>query len=218
MCAPVVRRTIVYVDGFNFYYGVLKKTPYKWLDLQRFFTLLRPHDDLQAVKFFTSLLSPGPHRIRQDALLQALGTRPLIEVVHGRFKTKKVVCRCRDCPTRTPHAFEVPEEKRTDVNIAIHLLAIHLLDDAYAGRCDQQILVSGDSDLAPAVKMVRQRFPAIRTVVYIPARTHHRGAASELRGAAHKHDTLPLGSLSRSQLPPTIPDGVGGTIRKPAAW
>tara|TARA_R110002072_G_scaffold29206_4_gene92759 strand:- start:564 stop:863 length:300 start_codon:yes stop_codon:yes gene_type:complete len=26
-------RTCVYVDGFNLYYGALKRTPYKWLDL-----------------------------------------------------------------------------------------------------------------------------------------------------------------------------------------
>ena len=26
-------RTIVYVDGFNLYYGCLKNTPWKWLDL-----------------------------------------------------------------------------------------------------------------------------------------------------------------------------------------
>jgi hypothetical protein len=30
-------RTAVYVDGFNLYFGVLKRTPYKWLDLQRLF-------------------------------------------------------------------------------------------------------------------------------------------------------------------------------------
>ena len=25
-------RTIAYIDGFNLYYGLLKGTPYKWLD------------------------------------------------------------------------------------------------------------------------------------------------------------------------------------------
>ncbi len=27
-------RTNVYVDGFNLYYGALRKTPYRWLDLR----------------------------------------------------------------------------------------------------------------------------------------------------------------------------------------
>ena len=26
-------RTRVYIDGYNFYYGCLRRTPYKWLDL-----------------------------------------------------------------------------------------------------------------------------------------------------------------------------------------
>ena len=50
----------------------------------------------------------------------------------------------------------VPEEKRTDVNIGIHMV-----DDAYQQRCDHEIVVSGDSDLVSAIKMVRQRFPNI---------------------------------------------------------
>ncbi len=41
---PTLPKTIVYVDGFNLYYGVLKNTGYKWLDLERFFTLLRQAD------------------------------------------------------------------------------------------------------------------------------------------------------------------------------
>jgi hypothetical protein len=27
--------THVYIDGFNLYYGALKKTPYKWLNIKR---------------------------------------------------------------------------------------------------------------------------------------------------------------------------------------
>src|SRR5437870_4182308 len=30
-------RTIIYIDGFNFYYGALKNTKFKWLDLQTLF-------------------------------------------------------------------------------------------------------------------------------------------------------------------------------------
>ena len=176
-------------DGFNFYYGVLKDTRYKWLDLQQFFALLRPHDDLRAIKFFTSLLEPGPRRSRQETLLQALTTRPLIEVVYGRFKKKNVVCQCRDCPTEDPHTFEGPEEKRTDVNVAIHLL-----DDAYRGRCEQQILASGDSDLAPAVRMVRQRFPGIRTFCVHPRQDSQSSSGGRVARRRGKTQDDPAGS------------------------
>jgi hypothetical protein len=38
-------RTIVYIDGFNLYYGAVKGTPYKWLDLKSVCQkLLDPHN------------------------------------------------------------------------------------------------------------------------------------------------------------------------------
>ena len=55
----------------------------------------------------------------------------------------------------------VNEEKRTDVNIAIQML-----EDAYEDRCDKLILVSGDSDLVPAV--IRVRNLGKKVLVYIP--------------------------------------------------
>ncbi len=34
------QKTHVYVDGFNIYYGAVRKTPYKWLDLAKLSPLL----------------------------------------------------------------------------------------------------------------------------------------------------------------------------------
>jgi hypothetical protein len=34
----------VYIDGFNLYYGALKRTPYKWLDLALLARTLLPTD------------------------------------------------------------------------------------------------------------------------------------------------------------------------------
>ena len=48
-------RTFVYVDGFNLYYGALKGTAIKWLDLVALFkTVLQPHHDILTVKYFTA--------------------------------------------------------------------------------------------------------------------------------------------------------------------
>jgi hypothetical protein len=79
------------VDGFNLYYGAVKGTPYKWLDLQRYFTLLRQHDDIQAIQYFTAEIV-GPGLVRQQAFLAALATKPLVEIIFGRFKRKKMRC------------------------------------------------------------------------------------------------------------------------------
>jgi len=55
-------RTYIYVDGFNLYYGALKGTPYKWLDLLTLFGLvLKPHHEILSIKYFTALVSES-HR------------------------------------------------------------------------------------------------------------------------------------------------------------
>ena len=89
-------RTIVYIDGFNLYYGAIKGTSHKWLNLQRYFEMLRPADDLRAIKYFTALVG-GSSRSRQDSYLRALATLPLVEVIPGRFKTKHYKCRHPMC-------------------------------------------------------------------------------------------------------------------------
>jgi len=206
-------RVIVYIDGFNFYYGAVKPTPsLKWLDLERYCKLLRPHDDVQAVRYFTALVN-GPTKPNQEAYLKALATTPLVNVVLGKFKDKTVKCGVSACTYVAARRFKVPEEKRTDVNIAISML-----DDSYQDMCDHLILFSGDSDLVPAINLVRLRFPAKKVTVYVPSRDPTRGAAVELRLAASKHRDLPLSLLAKAQFPDAIPDGAGGTINRPAAW
>ena len=51
-------RTIVYIDGFNLYYGQLKGTPYKWLDpVALFQRVLGPQNQI------TQIIR---HRIRME--------------------------------------------------------------------------------------------------------------------------------------------------------
>ena len=56
-----------------------------------------------------------------------------------------------------------------------------MLDDAYQHQAERMVLVSGDSDLVPAIRTIQERFPTIQVVVYVPARDPRRGAATELR-------------------------------------
>jgi uncharacterized LabA/DUF88 family protein len=211
---PILRpRTIFYVDGFNLYYGAVRATPdQKWLDLERYCKLLRPHDDIVSIRYFSALVS-GPTRSNQETYLRALSTTPLVEVVLGKFKQKNVKCGVATCTSPGQKWYQMPEEKRTDVNIAVFML-----DDAYQNACDQMIIFSGDSDLVPVINMVRRRFPAKKIIVYVPSRDPVRGAAVELRTAAHVNRTLPLQLLSKSQFPNQLQDGSGGVISKPPTW
>lgn len=74
MAAPPLR-TIVYIDGFNFYYGAVRGTPHKWLNFDRYFAMLRPHDEIRAIKYFTAEIV-GPTKPNQDIFLRALTTLP----------------------------------------------------------------------------------------------------------------------------------------------
>jgi uncharacterized LabA/DUF88 family protein len=113
----------------------------------------------------------------------------------------------------------MPEEKHTDVNIGIHMVS-----DAYKDVCDIFVLISGDSDLVPALKMIKMISPKKTIIVYIPDAeadgntTSIRGAAVELRQSSDKNRILPNNLLSKAQFPPCISDGRGSYIRKPETW
>jgi hypothetical protein len=182
------------------------------LNIEKYFSLLRPADDVQQVHYFTAPIV-GSTRPNQDTYLRALATLSTVDVVLGKFKKKRLKCGLTACAYTGDKFFDAVEEKRTDVNIGIYML-----DDAYQNRFDTLILVSGDSDLVPALNMVKIRFPTKKIVVYVPTRNPIRGAAVELRSAADKDRDLPLNLLPLAQFPTQVPDGTGGFIQKPADW
>ncbi|MCY4672448.1 MAG: NYN domain-containing protein [Bacteroidetes bacterium] len=89
-------RTIVYVDGFNLYYGSLRNTSFKWLDLPLLFkTILDPDHDIQLVRYFTAKVKPAKDDQlapqRQDVYLRALQHfRPNVKLHLGYFSNRKI--------------------------------------------------------------------------------------------------------------------------------
>lgn len=205
-------RMNVYIDGFNLYYGALRGGPNKWLNLQDYFTRLRQADSIEQIYYFSALVT-GNSRAKQETYLKALATLPKVNVVLGRFKQKQVFCTVAPCTHSGHRIFQMPEEKHTDVNIAVQML-----DDAYQGACEGMILVSGDSDLVPGVNRVKLRYPNIQVHVYVPTRNATRGAAVELRSTADRNRNLPLDLLRVCQFSQQVPDGAGGMISKPGTW
>lgn len=107
----------------------------------------------------------------------------------------------------------MPEEKRTDVNIALEMV-----QDAYEDRADIFVVVSGDSDLVPAIDVVKTKFPQKQVIVYVPARHAVRGAATEIRSAADRNRTFPLNLLPHCQFASPFSDGTGTSLHKPSSW
>ena len=206
------KRSIVYIDGFNLFYGALKGTTNKWLNLEKLFYMLRKDDNIIDIKYFTALVT-GHKKDNQEKYLLALETLPKVTTILGRFKMTSIRCTNSLCDFTGDRHFNKPEEKRTDVNIAVHMVS-----DALQNKCDRIILVSGDSDLVPSLNMIKLNFPEKEIIVYIPARNAVRGAAVELRSSADKNKTLPNNLLSKSQLPNPVINGDGIKIEKPESW
>jgi uncharacterized LabA/DUF88 family protein len=216
---PPKPRAIVYIDGFNFYYGAVKGTPYKWLNFEELCHRLLKDFDLVSILYFTARVT-GMKQARQMAFWQALKTLPLVTIVPGHFKNKRVECTHKTCHLAGDRHFDTFEEKHTDVNIAITML-----DHAYQNRCDRLVLFSGDSDLVPAVKLVRSRFPDKKVIVYAPTgAVDSTGApvkdrrADELKQAASDGRDFPAVLLPLCQFPSELIDANGHKIKKPQSW
>src|SRR6266849_3746427 len=146
-------RADVYIDGFNLYYGCLKRTPYKWLDLAKLSQALLPGDTIERIKYFTARVSARPYNpsapIDQQVYLRALRTIPNLEIMFGHFLTHSVPMTLTDVVPAKRVWVDKTEKKGSDVN-----LAAHLVRDAFQKRFELAVLITNDSDLAEPVRIV----------------------------------------------------------------
>ncbi len=203
-------RAIVYVDGFNLYYGSLKGTPYRWLDLARLADLMLPDQEVIAVKYFTAIVDSPSGSVRQQVYIGALEAHGRVSTYRGHFlshvKRRPRATVCAQCGDRYADVV-ITEEKGTDVN-----LATHLLYDACTDAFDVAAVLSNDSDLVMPVVFARDRCG--KTVGVINPQKH---PAHALRQAADFYKKLRPGVLSVCQLPAAV--GVDGRrFEKPPSW
>lgn len=199
----MAKRVVAFVDGFNLYHAIdaLGQRHLKWVDLRslaRWFAL-PPEYSLDRVLYFTAYatwLKPAwaRHRAYTDAL-----TACDVEVVLSKFKKKER--RCPACSNR----YQGHEEKETDVSIGAHLV-----DLAYQDEYDRALLISGDSDICPAVRLVRERFPTKEIKVLTPpGRRTTKGLADATGMAATLVKQV---HVERSLLPKTVCDSTGNVV------
>jgi len=204
-------KAYVYVDGFNLYYGAVKGSPYRWLDLAALCHRMLPGDDIVAIKYFTATVSARAHDPqkpnRQQAYLRALRTIPNISIIFGHFLTHSV--RMVLTGTNPPKKVWVDktEEKGSDVNIAAHLL-----NDGFHGRYEVAVLVSNDSDLMEPVRIVRKEMNL--PVGILNPHQHHSVA---LKPLATFMKRIRQADVAACQFPPAMKD-TKGQFHKPAAW
>ena len=213
--ASVREHTNVYVDGFNLYFGALKtRSEFKWLDLRTFAQHLAPDQTIDRVYYFTSDihrehdLDDSPKR--QNTYLKVLADSG-VEIVKGHFSHRERHLRLVgesgvDSKLATVWQYE---EKGSDVN-----LASYLLRDVYVSRLTNALVVSGDSDLANALKFAREA--GTHVSLAIPDR-HEKGSA-KLKSAADYVQFVKPSQLGASQFPKAVIIASGREIVKPSEW
>jgi len=206
-------RTIVYVDGFNLYYGAVKGTPYKWLDIPKMCSLLLPKNEITQIKYFTARVSGRPddpgQPTRQQIFLRALRTNPAVSIIYGSFLTNESFMPLANSPVWKRRYAKVikTEEKGSDVNIATHLLC-----DGFRHQFECAVLVTNDSDLREPVRVIRREL-GLRVGVLNP----HPHPSRELIEHATFVKTIRSGVLAVSQFPDEMEDAQG-RFSKPVEW
>ena len=216
-----MKKAIVYIDGYNLYFGLLKGTPWKWLDLWRFAeALVAGRFELVEVRYFTAPIKTHPVDLaateRQNAYVQALATLSGVKVVQGFYSKAKMRVppvdeKCTTCDVVLDGLVQVykMEEKRSDVNLAVTAVV-----DAADNRADCFVFVTGDSDQVGTIETIRGKYG--KTVaVFNP----HESGGKHLQRVASYYKNIPRDLPAKCQLPDEIPVGThGNVIRRPEAW
>lgn len=206
----------VYVDGFNLYYGCLKGTEYRWLDLGALCQKLIPSNPINRIRYFTARISARPldpdGPVRQETYLRALAATPGLSIHLGHFQQTTVrapLAKPKPGGAKTVEVLKT-EEKGSDVNLATYLLL-----DAFRKDCDLAVVVSNDSDLeAPIRVAMRELGIPVGLVNPHKARFRSRDLLS-LNPVFFKQ--IRPNALKASQFPAILGDA-HGEIRRPRKW
>lgn len=205
-------KTIIYIDGFNLYYGCLKgNTDCKWLNLEALFSkILQSHNDIVEIKYFTARIKPTPNRanVRQRIYLRALEAYcPLVSFHYGYYSQHNVRMANANPPPNTVEVIK-REEKGSDVN-----LSIHLLNDAWLNKFDCAIVVTNDSDMKEAMRLVREHHP--NKIIGLITPGERTKTSRVLKNHANFVKKIRRSDLRASQLPELIPNS---PLSKPPQW
>lgn len=202
-----MERVIAYIDGFNLYFGLKSKgwQRYYWLNLRKLvLNLLKPDQKLIFAKYFTARVSlPPDKQKRQATFIEALETLQDFKIFYGKYQINP-----RECQ-RCHFKDFVPNEKMTDVYIAVELLT-----DAYQDLYDTALLISADSDLTPPINALKRLFLTKRVIIAFPPNR----TSQELKIVASGYFTIGRRNIARSLFPIEVKKPDGFVLKCPERW
>ena len=208
-------KTYVYVDEFNLYYGALKDSKFRWLNIEELCKRALPDNNIVKVKYYTARVKDRDHNPgqagRQELYLRALRSLPNTEIIYGRFSSHWVSMYSKKSKPKKPHYEEVykTEEKGSDVNIATDLMG-----DGCSSAYDIAVIISNDSDLERTVQRARSQYGLTVGVVNPNIGRH---ASHALARQASFVKPIRRWHLEESQFPTVIRVGEK-RISKPHEW
>jgi 6-hydroxy-3-succinoylpyridine 3-monooxygenase len=236
-CAGALR-TRVYIDGYNLYYGCLKNTLDKWLDLRAL--VVRILDNLPyerngerisyefcapAIKYFTAPILSSFARSADSVACQSQYHAALrghlgrdLQIITGYYDARPARAHMwveRKAAEESPVVdIWKLEEKQSDVALALHACC-----DAVRDEIDQVIVLTNDSDFAPAMQMIRQHTSVVLGLIAPVREGKGRSRVNrELNKHAHWIRTHILDAeFAASHLPPMV-RLKSGAIHKPLSW
>ncbi|MCL2411346.1 MAG: NYN domain-containing protein [Treponema sp.] len=199
-------RVNVYIDGFNLYHSTLQfaHPNNRWLNLIELSKrIINPKtEEINKVYYFSALTTWKPDKAKKHLLyihaLRAVGVKDVL----GKFTLIN-----RRCPLCKNH-YKAHEEKKTDINIGITMLA-----DGMADQFDTALILSGDSDLAPVITKLKIFSPAKKVGIIVP----QNQSAMNLKQHADFFKKIQDKDLKKSLLPEQVTYN-GNIIIAPIGW
>jgi uncharacterized LabA/DUF88 family protein len=184
---------------------------------------LLPGRSVNRIRYFTATVMAFSHDpqapARQDIYIRALSTIGNLTVhKDGWFASYAALlpqfplAHHRGLGQR-PNCVQIlkNEEKRTDVDLATHLLM-----DCFAGDFDEAVVISNDADLVLPIEMVRTKYN--RRIGVISPHPKDKMSGHLARAASYHMRSINNSVLARCQFPPVILDSQGREITKPPSW
>lgn len=212
-----LNRTAFLIDGFNLYHSVreasraLHGASTKWLDIRKlcgsYLHIVGGGASLKGVHYFSALAkhleAKNPQVTKRHRDLLQCFRDDGIHVELARFKKKTV--RCDHCGKATVRR----EEKETDVAIAATLFEL-----LHRDAVDSVLIMSGDTDLAPATRTVKSLFPD-KTVGFVFPYGRKNKELAQIADLAFQ---ITKEQYARYQLADPYIMKSGRTVAKPAGW
>jgi hypothetical protein len=200
-----VPRLIAYIDGLNLYHGLRQTMGHRWLwlDVVALVKALRPASELVQVNYYTAMTVESPDaQSRQQNYLKAIAAanQNVLAIQLARYQRRSHLC--GNCG----HKRVVYEEKETDVHVGAQLVA-----DAMTRRMNEALVISGDADYLPAIRIVQKAAPGVRlTGAFPPGRVSKR-----IQGALPSSFVIGEARIRHAQLPDPVMDGRWAYCRPP---